>query len=150
MEIVIMTTLIPKNVPNKPIKLSKKKEILEKDVEGDNRVYCKKLNVLFEKYTSLQKMSVPDRLLTFPNGLMVFIEYKRPGKRATPKQFIDHQQRRERGVLVYVIDTKESGRRLIDRLLILAMDSLLEGDWHLSNEIMKNAEKYTSKDVVEG
>lgn len=145
-----MTTLIPKNIPNKPIPLSKQKEILEKDVEGDNRVYCNKLNVLFEKYQSVQKRSVPDRLLTFPNGLMVFIEYKRPGKRATVKQFIDHQQRRERGVLVYVIDTKESGRRLIDRLVVLGMDSLLEGDWHLSNEIIANKEWYTSKDVVEG
>ena len=44
---------ITRNIPSKPIKLSRDKPLLEKDIEGNNRNYAKKLGVTFEKFTSL-------------------------------------------------------------------------------------------------
>ena len=136
----------PKNIPLKPIKLTKDKEVLEKDIEEDNRKYCKKLGVLFEKFTSPQRRSVPDRLLTFPNGLMVFIEYKAPGKRPTPKQWEDHCKRREMGVLVYVVDNAEVGRKLIDKLKDLDSQDDKRCNWM---EWQLTTRHYLSKDCVE-
>ena len=110
---------ITRNIPSKPIKLSRDKPLLEKDIEGNNRNYAKKLGVTFEKFTSPSKRSVPDDILTFKHGLVVFIEYKAPGKKPTPKQWIDHTRRRAMNCLVYVVDDFTVGRKLMDRLVKL-------------------------------
>jgi len=101
-------------LPTKQVKLHSEKETLEKDVEGDGRKYCKKKGVKFEKFTSPARRSVPDDMLTFEFGLIVFFEYKRPGKRASDKQFEDHVDRRNRNVLVEVVDDMDIGQALID------------------------------------
>jgi len=106
----------PKNIPTQKIKLSKDKGILEKDIEGDNRKFAVNQDILFEKYQSQNNRSVPDRMLTFKWGLLIFIEYKAPGKKATSKQYMDHTKRRDRNQLVYVVDDIEIGRALITRL----------------------------------
>ena len=114
-----MSNLTTPPLPTKPIKLSRGKTILEKDIEEDNRKYAKSLGVMFEKFTSPARRSVPDRMLTFRFGLIVFIEYKAPGKKVTYKQWQDHCERRDRGVLVYVVDDAAVGRGLIERLYIM-------------------------------
>ena len=92
--------------------------MLEKDIEDRVGRYAKKFGIMFEKFTSPSKRSVPDRLLTFPGSpaQMVFIEFKAPGKKPTPKQAADHEKRRAIGALVYVVDDIEQGKRLIDAL----------------------------------
>lgn len=97
--------------------------MLEKDIEDRVCRYAKKLGITAEKFTSPAKRSVPDRLLTFkvesgvaPN---VFIEFKATGKRATPKQSLDHSKRRKQGSLVYVIDDVTIGKSVVDTLCII-------------------------------
>lgn len=131
-------------IPSKPIALTRDKPMLETDVEGNNRTYAKKKGVMFEKFTSPSKRSVPDDILTFPNGLIAFIEYKAPGKRATPKQWLDHQKRRAMGCLVYVVDNPDVGRRVIEELLFIDSNRNL-----FLNTWARNRDYYTDKNVVE-
>ena len=81
--------------------------ILERDVEKALVARVKSLGGVAEKFTSPAKRSVPDRLVTLPGGVMIFVELKAPGKKPTPKQSADHQRRRAMGCDVRVIDTLE-------------------------------------------
>lgn len=134
-------------LPTKPIKLSSEKNILEKDVENDNRKFAIKHGCLFEKFTSPARRSVPDRMMTCPNGLIAFIEYKAPGKRATEKQWLDHCSRRGRGVLVYVVDDAAVGRQLIERLIAIDGSPQKIREW--ADERVVNRTHYTNKNSVE-
>lgn len=86
---------------------------LEKDIEAHGCKLCKKRGWVAEKYTSPAKRSVPDRIIFKPKGGIFFIEYKRPGKKATPNQLKDHERRRAMGFRVYVVDTKEEAARVV-------------------------------------
>lgn len=83
---------------------------LERDVEKAlvNRV--KALGGMCEKFTSPGRRSVPDRLITMPDGKIIFVELKAPGKKPTEKQTKDHERRRAMGCDVRVIDNKEDAR----------------------------------------
>ena len=129
-------------LPTKPIKLSRDKSISENYIEGDNRKYALKHGCLFDKFTSPSKRSVPDRMLTCPGGLIAFIEYKAPGKKPTPKQWEDHCERRRRGVLVYVVDDIEIGRRLIDELVEFDTMRAERKGWYLDEESRHNRAFY--------
>ena len=83
-------------------------KILEKHVEDALVKRVKALGGTAEKFTSPARRSVPDRLVTLPNGKIVFVELKAPGKKATPKQTLDHDRRRTLGCDVRVIDTVEA------------------------------------------
>lgn len=83
------------------------KNTLEKDVEKALCDRVKELGGLCEKFTSPQKRSVPDRILTFPGNIIIFVELKRPGKVATDKQALDHTIRKLYGCDVRVISTLE-------------------------------------------
>jgi hypothetical protein len=65
------------------------------------------LGGLCEKHVSPGQRGVPDRLATWPCGMMHLIETKAPGKKPDPHQRRDHERRRKRGVRVFVLDTKE-------------------------------------------
>ena len=140
----------PINIPKTKIKLTKDKGLSEKQVEGNNRNYSKTKNVLFEKFVSPSKRSVPDDMLTFEYGLIAFIEYKAPGKFPTEKQWFDHCKRRDRGVLVYVVDDPDIGRNIIDKLIELDdnSDSESKAYW-LQFEIERNRAYYTCQKIVE-
>lgn len=80
---------------------------LERDIERKLCWRIKALGGTCEKFTSPGRRSVPDRLVTLPGGLIVFVETKAPGKKATDKQANDHARRRALGCLVLVIDSVE-------------------------------------------
>lgn len=71
-----------------------------------------------EKFTSPNRTSVPDRIVSFPwchnheacgcEGRVVFVECKATGKKPTPAQGRDHARRRKMGFRVYVVDTFEA------------------------------------------
>lgn len=65
------------------------------------------LGGLCEKFVSPGKRGVPDRIITWPCGMIHFIETKAPGKKPDPCQDRDHAERRKRGAHVFVLDTKE-------------------------------------------
>jgi hypothetical protein len=95
-----------------PVKIER--VLLEKDIESAVCRYAKAQGLLAEKFTSPAKRSVPDRIFTTPKGCHFFIEFKAPGKKPTPKQAKDHEDRRARGVAVYVIDNIEQGKAVVD------------------------------------
>ena len=84
--------------------------MLERDIERAlvNRV--KSLDGLCDKFSSPGSRSVPDRIVTLPGNVVVFVELKAPGKRPTPLQLRDHQRRRALGCDVRVIDNLEQVR----------------------------------------
>jgi hypothetical protein len=84
-----------------------KKHILENDVEKALIKRVKELGGLCEKFTSPSRRSVPDRLVTLPGNVIIFVECKAPGKEPTEKQYDDHDKRRSLGCDVRVIDTIE-------------------------------------------
>jgi len=83
---------------------------LEKDVEAALVRRVKALGGLCEKFTSPGRRSVPDRLVTMPDGQIIFVELKRPGGKPTEAQLKDHAKRREFGCDVRVIDNLEDAR----------------------------------------
>ena len=68
----------------------------------------KSLGGMAEKFTSPGRRSVPDRLVTLPGGVIIFVELKRPGGKPTVAQLRDHERRRALGCDVRVIDSMES------------------------------------------
>lgn len=83
---------------------------LEKDVEAALVRRVKAMGGLCEKFTSPGRRSVPDRLVTMPDGQIIFVELKRPGGKPTEAQLKDHAKRRELGCDVRVIDNLEDAR----------------------------------------
>lgn len=95
--------------------------LLEKDIENAVCKYAvQRYGMAAEKFTSPARRSVPDRLFSVQCGDGVgrcfFVEFKRPGQKATPKQAADHFRRRQMGFHVFVVDSIEYGRELIDRM----------------------------------
>jgi len=83
---------------------------LERDVERALIARVKRLGGMCEKFTSPGRRSVPDRLITLPGGVVIFVEVKRPGAKPTALQKRDHQRRRDMGCDVRVIDSIETAQ----------------------------------------
>lgn len=81
--------------------------MLERDVEKAFARRVKSLGGMAEKFTSPSRRSVPDRLVTMPDGQIIFVELKAPGKKPTEAQMRDHKKRRAMGCDVRVIDNKD-------------------------------------------
>ena len=81
--------------------------MLERDIESALVKRVKELKGLCEKFTSPGRRSVPDRLVTLPGDIVIFVELKAPGKKPTKLQLRDHQRRRALGCDVRVIDSLE-------------------------------------------
>lgn len=80
---------------------------LERNVEQALVRKVKSLGGMCEKFTSPGRRSVPDRIITMPNGRIIFVELKAPKKKPTENQLRDHAKRRALGCDVRVIDTVE-------------------------------------------
>ena len=91
--------------------------MLERDIEKAVCDYAKAKGMLVYKFTSPARSAVPDRLLISRTGLIVFIEFKRPGARPTPAQLREHDRLREQHATVYVVDDVTEGKRIVDWLL---------------------------------
>lgn len=81
--------------------------MLEKTIEAALIKRVKSLGGMAEKFTSPNKRSVPDRIVTLPNGRVIFVELKAPNKKPTELQSRDHAIRRALGCDVRVIDSLE-------------------------------------------
>lgn len=58
-----------------------------------------------EKFSSPGRRHVPDRIVTWPNGAVEFVEVKAPGKKPTAGQLRDHKRRRAMFQSVVVVDS---------------------------------------------
>lgn len=89
--------------------------MLERDIEAHLVKRCKEIGALADKFTSPQRRSVPDRLITF-GGRVLFVELKATGKKPTEAQVRDHERRRAAGAEVVWLDSKEGVEAVIRSL----------------------------------
>ena len=89
--------------------------MLERDIEAYLVKRCKEIGALVDKFTSPQRRSVPDRLITF-GGRVLFVELKATGARPTPAQVRDHDRRRAAGAEVVWLDSCTGVENVIDYL----------------------------------
>lgn len=87
--------------------------LLERDLEAYFSRQCKKLNFLTLKLHVRFARGWPDRIVALSCGRILWVELKRPGGKTSPLQDKLHQQLRELGHEVHVLDSKEG----IDRVL---------------------------------
>jgi len=89
--------------------------MLERDIETYLVKRCKEIGALADKFTSPQRRSVPDRLITF-GGRVLFVELKATGKKPTEAQVRDHERRRAAGAEVIWLDSKGAVDKVIKAL----------------------------------
>lgn len=89
--------------------------MLERDIEAYLVKRCKEIGALADKFTSPQRRSVPDRLITF-NGRVLFVELKATGKKPTEAQVRDHDRRRAAGAEVVWLDAKDQVDWMLERV----------------------------------
>lgn len=90
---------------------------LEKDKEERVRVYARdKYGVLSRKMNGRGFRAWCDRLFLGPGGKVLWIEFKRQGAAPTKLQERHHQQLREMGFDVRVVDNVEDGKKAIDEV----------------------------------
>ena len=92
--------------------------MLEKEIEAKVCDYAKTKNVLVYKFTSPNRMAVPDRLFIRPDGRIWFCEFKREGMKPTPAQEREHHRLRQHKVSVFVIDNVDEGRAMVDMMMM--------------------------------
>jgi len=59
------------------------------------------------KFTSSANRGVPDRMCLFPNGIIIFVECKAPGKTLDPLQVVWFKVLHELGFTRVMVDSKE-------------------------------------------
>lgn len=89
-------------------------ELRERDIEAHANRYAEKLGCWQRKFSSPGRRAVPDRIYSY-EGRTWFVEYKAPGKKPTKLQNIEHRKMRAAGLRVYVCDSKEGARAIIDK-----------------------------------
>lgn len=96
---------------------------LEKKIEDTVCKYARdKYGIENRKYANPGRRSAPDRIFFIPElrrpAEVFFIEFKKRGGKPTPAQIDEHVFYRKLGFKVYVVDSIEDGKRLIDSLVI--------------------------------
>ncbi len=87
--------------------------MLERDIEKRVCEYLKVKGGIHYKWTSPNHAGVCDRIWLC-NGAVRFVEFKRKGESPTPLQNRHHQHLVTHGGVVYVIDSVEIGKEIID------------------------------------
>jgi hypothetical protein len=96
------------------LNLVRKNNPLEKEIEAKVCKYAVQCGVAHRKYTTPQRRGAPDRILYPGSGAVFFIEFKRRGEKPTHNQLIEHAFLTERGFRVYVVDSINQGKSIID------------------------------------
>jgi hypothetical protein len=92
--------------------------MLEKQIEAKVCDYAKSKGVLAYKFTSPARSAVPDRLFIAPDGRVWFCEFKRTGEKPTAAQDREHQRLRAQKVNVFVVDSVDAGKAMIDLMVM--------------------------------
>lgn len=80
----------------------------ERDIEKALVKRVKALGGLCEKFTSPSESNKPDRIVTLPNNVIIFVELKAPRKEPRKGQLRDHARRKALGCDVRIIDNIEA------------------------------------------
>jgi hypothetical protein len=107
--------------------------MLERDIEAYLVKRCKEIGALADKFTSPQRRSVPDRMITF-GGRVLFVELKATGKKPTEAQVRDHERRRAAGAEVVWTDSIEGVEQILLSLIwspTISKISCFDGDFKI-------------------
>lgn len=85
----------------------------ESDIESHGVKYARKLGWYVRKFATPHRRSAPDDIHALMDRVF-WIEYKATGEGPTPLQAKEHREMRAKGLTVYVIDSREDARRVID------------------------------------
>jgi len=88
--------------------------MLEREIEKRVKEYARTKGWLAYKFTSPGHIGVPDGLFISPKGVVLFMEFKQLGKKATAMQQREIDRINQHCVLSLVVDSVEQGKRLID------------------------------------
>jgi hypothetical protein len=88
--------------------------MLEKQIERAVKDYAESKGWITRKWTSPGHAFVPDQIFISPRGKVIFVEFKQLGKKPTAGQEREHQRLRQNMVSVFVTDSVQSGREMVD------------------------------------
>ena len=88
--------------------------MLEKQIERAVKDYAESKGWITRKWTSPGHNFVPDQIFISPRGKVIFVEFKKDGGKTTSGQEREHQRLRQNMVSVFVIDSVQSGREMVD------------------------------------
>lgn len=91
--------------------------MLERDIEKIVKDYARTMGCLAYKFVSPGHAFVPDCIIVTPKGRTAFIEFKRPGGKATSGQLREIERIRRHLVIAEVIDDVAVGKAFIDWLV---------------------------------
>ena len=92
--------------------------VLEKTWEAQFVKKCFALGVLAVKLTTPSDTGWPDRMCLFRGGRVLFVELKRQGAKASPKQLHVHDVLRGLGFEVLVCDTLGAAMAAVEEVLV--------------------------------
>lgn len=95
----------------------KKKPFLETAIENAVVCYAKQFIYQAVKMNTRGRAHWPDRMFMLNGGSPFFIEFKRTGEEPTPAQAKIHAELRAEGYRVYVADSVEIGKLVVDKEL---------------------------------
>ena len=87
--------------------------MLEKEIEMKLKEKIQRLGGWALKFASPGYAGVPDRLVLLPQGKLVFVELKTPGKTLRPLQQKRKEQLEDLGFKVYIIDSTKAIERFL-------------------------------------
>lgn len=90
--------------------------MLEKTLESKIAKYAKDKGCLCYKFSSPGKRAVPDRLIISPQGRVLFLEIKAPGKTPTKLQEKELKKLRNHFVKALWVDNFDAAKWHIDRI----------------------------------
>jgi hypothetical protein len=99
--------------------------MLEREIEKKVCDYAKSVGFEVYKFSSPNRVGVPDRLFVAPHQRAFWIEFKREGGKPTPVQMRECRKLRDCGFDVYLVDSVEDGKAVVDEQLEIAKASLL-------------------------
>lgn len=96
----------------------RRQEMLESEIESRLKLEVEKLGGLALKFVSPGMAGVPDRIVLMPNGKVVFVELKAPGKKMRPLQLKRKKQFEMLGFKVYLIDSMQGIKNFMEEMIV--------------------------------
>ena len=93
-----------------------KKKVSEHMIEQHLVNEVKKQGGWAPKFVSPGTNGMPDRIVLMPYGHIGFVELKAPGEKPRPLQLYRHQQLRDMGFQVFVMDDFDQAQMIIDAI----------------------------------
>lgn len=84
----------------------------ESDIERTFARWATSYRLLVVKLGSSWTRGLPDRMIIGPNARVLFLEFKRPGKKATKYQDYVHNLLRNYGFTVHVVDSVKEAKEI--------------------------------------